>query len=137
RSMLEHARKQAAEALFIGLIAILAGGVGIMNVTLAAVFARVREIGIRRALGATRADILLQFVLEASLLGLLGGVAGLALGVGGIVGLAENADAQLRGLQAWHFLAALGIAAGAGFLFSLYPAYQASNLDPLEALRCE
>jgi putative ABC transport system permease protein len=130
-------REQALNVLSVGAVAILAGGIGIMNVTLAIVFFRTREIGIRRAVGASRRDILSQFVIEAMLLGFVGGVAGVPLGLAGIVYLASNGREQLENLQAWHLLASLAISAGAGFLFSLYPAWKASRMDPVQALRYE
>ncbi|HVE13310.1 MAG TPA: ABC transporter permease, partial [Elusimicrobiota bacterium] len=137
QNQLSEMRKEAVAILTVGIIAILAGGVGIMNVTLATIFSRIREIGIRRALGATRGDILIQFVTEAVMLGLLGGAAGTLLGLAGLRWLGEGDLDKIRALQWWHFLATLGIAGAAGFLFSLYPAYQASKLDPVEALRHE
>jgi len=106
-------------------------------VTLATIFSRIREIGIRRALGATQGDILSQFVIEAMLLGLCGGVAGTLLGLAGIVYLSDRRENPVESLAWWHFLATLGIAALAGLIFSLYPAYKASRLDPVEALRYE
>ena len=130
-------RDYALSILSLGIIAILAGGVGIMNVTLATVYSRIREIGVRRAVGATRGDILLQFVIEAMLLGLLGGVAGIVLGLGGLLFVAEEGLEKLGYLVWWHYLATLIISVGASFAFSLYPAYWASRLDPAEALRYE
>lgn len=130
-------RQHAYTILSLGLIAILAGGVGIMNVTLATVFSRIREIGLRRAVGATRLDILLQFVIEAMLLGFLGGVAGVALGLGGLLFVAEEGLEKLGFLVWWHYFATVAISVGASFVFALYPAYSASRLDPAEALRYE
>ncbi len=122
--------------MIIGVVAILASGIGIMNVTLATIFSRVREIGIRRSLGATRADIVWQFVAEAMALGLLGGVAGTALGALGLTYLAPADDMTLK-ISAVHVAASVLIALATGFLFALYPAYQASRFDPIEALRYE
>jgi putative ABC transport system permease protein len=130
-------RKGCIAVLSVGVIAILAGGIGIMNVTLAVIFSRIREIGIRRAVGARRRDIMAQFVLEAMLLGLLGGIAGCALGLAGIAGLSPDGAEQMLSLRPWHLLGAVGIAVAAGLLFSLYPARQASRLEPVEALRFE
>lgn len=139
QGILNQQRQYAVAVMAVGIIAILAGGVGIMNVTLATIFSRVREIGIRRAIGATRADILVQFVIEAMLLGLFGGVAGVALGMTGVYTIARRPGmgSEVVPLAWWHLLATLSIAVGAGFLFSLYPAYQASKMDPVEALRYE
>ncbi|MBI2069809.1 MAG: ABC transporter permease [Elusimicrobia bacterium] len=131
-------RKMAVAIMIMGLVCILAGGIGIMNVTLATIYSRIREIGIRRAVGASRGDILLQFVIEAMLLGLLGGVFGIGLGLIGInTFLKELRWMDIATFQIHHFLAALGIAAGTGFIFSVYPAWMAARLDPVEALHYE
>ncbi len=135
---MEDMRKYVKAGLALGVVALLAGGIGIMNVTLATIFARVREIGIRRALGAGRADILAQFLLEAAMLGAAGGVAGVALGLGGLKwlsGLSGSRDvAEITWAQCAEgiLLAALVSAA-----FALIPAYRASRLDPVEALKAE
>ncbi|MEI8188633.1 MAG: FtsX-like permease family protein, partial [candidate division NC10 bacterium] len=134
---LKETAKYTLAATVLGAVAILAGGIGILNVTLAALFARIKEIGIRRAVGATRLDILSQFVAEAVLLGLCGGLAGLALGAGGIAYLARHTDRDLASLTWYHFAGALLIAGATGFFFSLYPAWKAATLDPVEALRNE
>ena len=123
--------------LIIGAIAILAGGIGIMNVTLATIYSRIKEIGIRRAIGATRADIMVQFIIEAMLLGFFGGVAGILVGMTGIQYLASKGDTDMMLLQWWMPFAAIIAAVLTGFLASIYPAYQASKLDPIEALRYE
>ena len=133
---LQRIRQYAAAVLVVGIVAILAGGIGIMNVTLATVFSRVREIGIRRALGATRSDILLQFVVEAVILGFFGGAAGTGLGLAAILYLAPRAD-RMASISPAHVAGSLVIAAATAFLFALYPAYQASRLDPIEALHYE
>ncbi|MBI3288178.1 MAG: ABC transporter permease [Elusimicrobia bacterium] len=140
REIMQSALKQMKEfiisILIIGLIAIFASGIGIMNVTLATIFSRVREIGIRRALGATRADIVWQFVSEAMLLGVLGGLAGTVLGVLGIWYLAPREERMLQ-ISPLHVSGALLIALGTGFIFALYPAWKASRLDPVESLHYE
>ena len=100
-------------------------------------FRSIREIGVRRALGATRADVLVQFLTEAALLGLLGGVAGSAIGVAGLKWLVDERDRVMEALSWWHFPATLAISIGTALIFALYPAYQASRLDPVEALRYE
>lgn len=137
QEVLNNTRKFIIAVLTIGVVAILAGGIGIMNVTLATIFSRVKEIGVRRALGATRGDILLQFVTEATVLGFLGGVAGIALGAAIVSLLADADDKGLGDVLAWHYAASLLISIGAGFLFALYPASQAARLDPVEALHYE
>ena len=123
--------------LIIGAIAILAGGIGIMNVTLATIYSRIKEIGVRRAIGATRSDIMAQFVIEAMLLGFLGGLAGVMVGLGGIQYLSSNGNQDMAMLQWWMPFISVVAAVFTGFIASLYPAYQASKLDPIEALRYE
>jgi putative ABC transport system permease protein len=140
REIMQSALKQMKEfvisIMIIGIIAILASGIGIMNVTLATIFSRVREIGIRRALGATRADIVWQFTTEAMMLGAIGGVGGTGLGILGIWYLAPK-DARMLQISPLHVAGALLIALGTGFAFSLYPAWKASRFDPVEALHYE
>ncbi|MHB2025810.1 MAG: ABC transporter permease [Elusimicrobiota bacterium] len=123
----------------LGFIAVFAGGIGIMNVTLAAVYSRIREIGIRRSVGATRADILAQFVVEALVLGFLGGAAGIGLGTAAILYLERNGFKEHipLSLSPMTFVATALVAGGAAFVFSLYPASRAARLDPVEALRHE
>ncbi|MCX5786623.1 MAG: ABC transporter permease [Elusimicrobia bacterium] len=123
--------------LIIGAIAILAGGIGIMNVTLATIFSRIKEIGIRRAIGATRSDIMAQFMIEAMLLGLFGGVAGILVGMAGVQYLASKGDTDMMMFQWWMPFISVLAAVLTGFFAALYPAYQASKLDPVEALRYE
>ena len=126
----------ALSVAVIGIVAIMAGGIGIMNVTLATIFSRIREIGIRRALGATSRDILAQFLVEATMLGSLGGLAGAALGIAAVTYLAPSEE-RMAQISAVHILSAMAIAAATAFIFALYPAYQASRLDPIESLHYE
>ena len=133
---LNEIRQSIISIMIIGIVAVLASGIGIMNVTLATIFSRVREIGIRRSLGATRADIVWQFVAEAMVLGVVGGMMGTALGVAGVKYLAPRAD-RMGEIGALHVLGAVAIALATSFLFALYPAYKASRFDPIEALRYE
>ncbi len=117
-------------------ISLLVGGIGIMNIMLANVLERTREIGIRRALGARRGDIRRQFLLEALTITLCGGAAGVALGTG----LAAVISLYSGWPVAWSGLAivlAVGVCAGVGLGFGIYPATQAARLDPIEALRRE
>lgn len=138
QGILNQTRQYAMAVLAVGIVAMLAGGIGIMNVTLATMFSRIKEIGIRRALGATKSDILLQFVTEAMMLGFCGGVAGVGLGWAGIHFLLQKAQrGEVIAIPWWTPVLSLGIAVATGFLFSIYPAYQASKLDPVEALRYE
>ena len=120
----------------IGIVAMLAGGIGILNVTLATVFSRVREIGVRRALGATRRDVVAQFVVEALLLGALSGVAGSALGAAMVL-LGSPNERQIEAFSPLYALASTAIAVAVSFVFSVGPAWQASKLDPIESLRYE
>ncbi len=139
RFQLKFARQQAwinlRSMIFIGLIAMIAGGIGIMNITMAVIFSRTREIGIRRALGASRWDILFQFLVEALLLGLCGAALGMVLGYLAILHMADNADQMT--FSWWVVAAAVLLALATSFVFALYPAYQASKLKPADALKYE
>ncbi|MBI5625355.1 MAG: ABC transporter permease [Elusimicrobia bacterium] len=133
---MKRMRDRAMSILVIGIVAVLASGIGIMNVTLATIFSRIREIGIRRALGATRLDIIAQFVVEATALGAIGGLVGTGLGWLLVDKLAPDPE-FMAPMGAVSVAWALLIALGTGFFFSLYPAWQASRLDPVESLRYE
>ncbi|MDP6963267.1 MAG: ABC transporter permease [Planctomycetota bacterium] len=117
-------------------ISLLVGGIGIMNVMLATVNERTREIGIRRSLGAKRHHIMMQFLVETVVLSVGGGVLGIGLGV--LVPYLVEHYAEMRTIVTLHapFLA-FGISVSIGLVFGLYPAWQAANLDPVEALRHE
>jgi putative ABC transport system permease protein len=119
-------------------ISLLVGGIGIMTVMLVSVTERTREIGILKALGATRRDILVQFLLEAGLLSLLGGVVGIVLGVllgHGIAALIPNFPPA--SVPIWISIGAALFCAAVGVIFGIMPASKAANLDPIEALRYE
>ena len=121
-------------------ISLLVGGIGVMNIMLVSVTERTREIGIRRAVGATAADIVKQFVMEALTLSLFGGIAGIAIGVGLSVAVdgRELGGQQLTTLiQPWSVVAAFFVAAGVGLASGSYPAYRATTIDPIAALRME
>lgn len=117
-------------------ISLLVGGIGIMNIMLASVLERTREIGIRRAVGAKRRDILFQFIVESFSLSAVGGLAGVLLGI-----LIARAVAAAAGwttlITLWSVILATGVALVVGLLSGFYPAYRASNLDPIESLRYE
>ncbi len=120
----------------IAAISLLVGGIGIMNIMLATVAERTREVGVRRALGATRRDVAAQFLVEASLLTAAGGVLGALLGVLGSF-LIEALAGWPTALSASMLLVALLVALGVGVGFGLYPAWEAARLEPMEALRYE
>jgi putative ABC transport system permease protein len=122
--------------LLIASISLVVGGIGIVNIMLATITERTREIGIRRALGARRSDIRRQFLIETVAISLLGGLVGCLLGVGGVAAI-EQWTGWLAILVPGHFFLALGISCGAGIVFGLYPASRAAAMDPIEALRHE
>jgi putative ABC transport system permease protein len=136
------ATQQAATQILTALLASIAavslvvGGIGIMNIMLVSVTERTREIGVRKALGATRTNILLQFLIEALVLCITGGTIGILLGVGAAVGLSK--------LLHWNTLIspasiaiAFGFSAAVGLFFGIWPARKAASLDPIVALRYE
>lgn len=115
-------------------ISLVVGGIGIMNIMLASVTERTREIGIRRALGARRSDITTQFLIETVLLSSIGGVLGVAFGL--TVPLIVSYFAHIQTIVSlWSVLLSFGISVGIGVVFGIYPASRAANMDPIEALR--
>jgi putative ABC transport system permease protein len=122
-------------------ISLVVGGIGIMNIMLVSVTERTREIGIRKAVGASSGDILLQFVVEAVIVTLVSGAAGVLAGVVA----ARVADGQDFGtgssvttvVAPWSIFVALGVSVLIGLFFGIYPAFRASRLNPIEALRAE
>jgi len=117
-------------------ISLLVGGIGIMNVMLATVTERTREIGIRRALGAKKRHIVTQFLVETVVLSVGGGLLGVALGLG-IPILVERFADMVTIVTPTAPVLAFGISAGIGVVFGLYPAMRAADMDPVEALRHE
>ena len=117
-------------------ISLLVGGIGIMNIMLASVLERIKEIGLRRSLGATRQDIVFQFLIEAMFISLIGGIIGIGLGVGLAKIIAQFADIPTI-VSAWSVILAFGVAAGTGLVFGIVPAQRAARLDPIIALRNE
>lgn len=122
--------------LCVACISLVVGGVGIMNIMLVSVTERTREIGLRMAVGAKARDILMQFLVESTLLCILGGALGIVLGRGGSL--------FMRDVLHWNtqpsipaIIAAFVVSAGVGIVFGFYPAWKASQLDPIEALRYE
>ena len=120
----------------IGILAIslLIGAIGILSIMLVSVTERTREIGVRKALGATRGNILTQFIVEAITLGALGGLFGIVLGWLGSEGISSQFDMPLI-VEMQTVLIAVAVSVSVGFLAGVWPAYLASKLDPIEALR--
>jgi putative ABC transport system permease protein len=126
--------------LFLGAIAaisLLVGGIGIMNIMLVSVTERTREIGIRKAVGARRQDILLQFLIEAMVLSLIGGLIGIALGWGGAVLISSLQSDLTAVVTLQSVLLATGFSLAVGLFFGIYPATRAAGLNPIDALRYE
>ena len=138
---IEELKKETTEMftkLIVGVAAIslLVGGIGILAVMLISVKERTREIGIRRAVGATRQDIIRQFLYESLIIGFIGGGLGIVLGVGLVLGLTHWGGWTLI-LDPDSIWSASGACAGLGVLFGVFPAIKASKLDPMVALTTE
>jgi len=118
-------------------VSLIVGGIGIMNIMLVSVTERTREIGIRQSVGATPDDIRLQFLIEALLLSIVGGLIGIIVGVGGSYLFSTFSEDMRTVVSVSSILLAFGSAAAVGAFFGYYPANQAAKLDPIEALRYE
>jgi putative ABC transport system permease protein len=117
-------------------ISLLVGGIGIMNIMLASVLERIREIGVRRAVGATRRDVLFQFLSEAVLISVAGGVVGIVVGAALSAGIQRVAGIQTI-VSALSVIVAFGVSISVGLAFGIVPAYRAARQDPVECLRYE
>lgn len=115
-------------------ISLLVGGIGIMNIMLVSVRERTQEIGLRKAIGATQQDILLQFLIEAIILSIAGGLVGTGLGISGVVVLSLLTPFE-AGISGGAILLAVTVSGGIGLFFGVFPARQAARLDPIVALR--
>lgn len=117
-------------------ISLLVGGIGIMNIMLVSVTERTREIGIRKALGARYSNVLMQFLIEAVVIGVIGGAMGIALGVGGSYAISAFAGLNTV-ITPLPIIVSFGFSVGIGLFFGLYPARKAALLNPIDALRYE
>ncbi len=118
----------------IAAISLLVGGIGIMNIMLVSVSERTQEIGLRKAIGATQKDILVQFIIEAVILSAAGGATGAAIGIGGVLLVGAFSPLQAA-VSPVAILMAVSISGGIGLFFGVFPARQAAKLDPIVALR--
>ncbi len=121
----------------IAAVSLIVGGIGIMNIMLVTVTERTREIGLRKAIGAKRRDILFQFLIEAMTLSLLGGLIGILVGSGGAIAIGKLVENFNPVVAPGAVMMAVGFSVAVGLFFGLYPAWRASRLNPIEALRYE
>jgi putative ABC transport system permease protein len=133
-----HSATNGIFAVLVGVVALslVVGGIVIMNIMLMVVTERTREIGLRKALGARRSDIMSQMLTESVVLSIFGGVVGTILGV--LVALTVSSFTPVpAAVEAWSVALGIGVTAVVGLFFGLYPAMRAARLDPIEALRRE
>jgi putative ABC transport system permease protein len=126
----------SAFLVVIAAVSLVVGGIGVMNIMLVSVTERTREIGIRMAIGAREDDIMVQFLMEAIVLALAGGLVGATLGAGGIFGFAAATGWSMR-VDPASLMLALGVSSAIGIVFGFFPARRAARLDPVQALQRE
>jgi putative ABC transport system permease protein len=136
KSLNELSTVVTAATFGVCILSLLVGGIGILNIMLVSVTERTREIGIRKALGAKRHRILMQFATEAVTLSLVGGIIGIAVGFG-LAFLGRWTFGLYTAVPLWSVLLSLGMSSGVGLIFGIYPAARAARLDPIEAMRSE
>jgi putative ABC transport system permease protein len=122
--------------VLVAAVTLAVGGVGIMNIMLANVRSRTREIGIRKALGARRADVMRQFLIESGTMALVGGILGVIVGVA-VAKIVTLLIGMPSAIEPWAIAAGLLVSASVGIFFGVYPARKAASLDPIVALRFE
>ena len=127
----------ALMTIMVSSIGLLVGGVGVMNIMLMSVTERTHEIGVRKAIGARRGDVIRQFLTEAIVLTGLGGLAGVLVGVGAAAACRLIFPSMPTSVPIWAVFRAVLMAMSVGLFFGMYPAVKASRLDPVEALRYE
>ena len=128
---------QTAMLRNVAAVSLLVGGIGIMNIMLVSVTERTREIGLRLAIGARETDILLQFLVEAVVLSVFGGLLGILLGMLGAKLLSQLGGGTPVDFSVSWMALGFGVSVGIGVLFGFYPARKAARLDPIDALRYE
>jgi len=133
-----HSATNGIFAVLVGVVALalVVGGIVIMNIMLMAVSERTREIGLRKALGARKSDIMSQMLTESVVLSVLGGIVGTLIGAGVALAISFFSPVSAS-IELWSVALAIGITAAVGLFFGLYPAMRAASLDPIEALRRE